>query len=196
MIAKGNCRDVERAVISIRDADGVHFGLVDNDRRPQSEINQLKERGVYATPVFSVEGVYYHPEVQRRVAKRHAATTGADFNKCIAEANSAAVAAISSQVSHLSERVAERLVREEFFARIPKKEQIVAAATVSISIDVHKIVEAERARLQKALDAGDLPTVISRYPVRETSALNEIARKVGFQNRQIAINMKALSVNF
>jgi len=35
---------------------------------------------VYATSVFSVEGVYYHPEVQRRVAERHAIATGDDFN--------------------------------------------------------------------------------------------------------------------
>jgi ABC-type Mn2+/Zn2+ transport system ATPase subunit len=187
VIAKGSCRDVERAVLSIRDADGLHwldaFGLVDNDRRPQAEIDRLKEGGVYATAVFSVEGVYYHPEVQRRLAERHASTTGDDFNQCIAEARSAAIAAITPHVERLSGRVAEKLIREEFFSHIPNKDQISAAAPVNISIDVPTIVGEERTRLQKALDAGDLRTIVSRYPVRETPALDTIARKLGFQDR-------------
>jgi ABC-type Mn2+/Zn2+ transport system ATPase subunit len=187
VIAKGSCRDVERAVVSIRDADGLHwldaFGLVDNDRRPEAEIDRLKEGGVYATAVFSVEGVYYHPEVQRQVAERHSSTTGGDFNKCIAEAGSAAIAAITPHVQRLAERVAEKLVREEFFAHIPNKDQMSAAAQVNISIDVPRIVGEERVRLQNALETGDMATLVSRYPIRETPALNEIARKLGFQDR-------------
>ncbi len=113
VVAKGSCRDVERAVFSIRDAGELHwlhaFGLVDNDCRPQSEVDRLREGGVYATAVYSVEGVYYHPEVQRRVAERHASSTGDDFNKRIADANVAAIAAIALHVQRLSERVAEKL---------------------------------------------------------------------------------------
>ncbi len=187
IIAKGSCRDVERAVFSIREAAELHwldaFGLIDNDRRPQTEIDRLKEGGVYATAVFSVEGVYYYPEVQRRVAERHASTTGADFNSCLDKARSSAIAALTSHIQRLSERVPERLIRKEFFAHIPNKEQISAATTVNVSIDVPRIVGEECARLQEALAAGDLETVVSRYPVRETPALDEIARKLGFQAR-------------
>lgn len=187
VIAKGGCRDVERAVLSIRDADELHwldaYGLVDNDRRPQAEIDSLRGSGVYATTVYSAEGVYYHPEVQRRVAERHASTTGGDFNRCVAEARSAALAAVTSHVPRLSERVAEKLVREEFFGHIPSKNEISAAAPVDISIDVPRIVGEERARLQEAIEAGDLTVIVSRYPVRETPALDAIAKKLGFQDR-------------
>lgn len=187
VIAKGSCRDVERVVLSVRDAEGLHwlnaFGLVDDDRRPQDEIDRLKEGGVYATAVFSVEGVYYHPEVQRRVAERHASTTGDDFKERVAEARSAAIEAVTTHVQRLSERIAEKSVREEFFGHIPNREQISAAAPVNISIDVPRIVGEERTRLQEALDAGDLTIIVSRYPVRETPALDIIARKLGFQGR-------------
>jgi hypothetical protein len=187
VISKGNCRDVERAVLSIRDAVGFHwldaFGIVDNDRRSQSEIDQLKERGVYALSVFSVESVYYHPEIQRRVSERHAAITGEDFNRRIAEAKLAAIIAINSQVDRLSGRAAEKLVREQFFAHIPNNEQFNATTPINISIDVPAIVEAERKKLKDTLDEGDLTTLIARYPVRETSALSEIAQKLGFRNR-------------
>ena len=120
---------------------------------------------------------------QRRVAKRHATTTGADFEKCLAEALSAAINAITPHAQRLSERVAEQLIRQEFFAHIPGKEEISSHALVSLSIDVSKIVNDECGRLQKALQARDLTIVISRYPIRETPALSEIARKLGFQDR-------------
>ncbi len=187
VIAKGSCRDVERAVVSIRDAVQFHwldaFGLVDNDRRRPAEADQHKERGVYAIAVFSVEGIYYHPEIQRRVAERHAHATGDDFEKRIADARSAAVSVITPHVQRLSERVAEKRVREEFFANIPNRAHISAAAPVKVSIDVRKIVDEERTRLQEALNAGDLTTIVSRYPVRETPALDTIARELGFQDR-------------
>ncbi|MEH2078530.1 MAG: AAA family ATPase [Nostoc sp.] len=52
VVAKSNCRDVEHAVSSIRDAGNLHwlhaFGIVDNDRRTEADINQLKQKGVYA----------------------------------------------------------------------------------------------------------------------------------------------------
>ena len=187
ILAKGNCRYVEHAVTSIRDAGDLHwldaFGLVDNVRRPQGDVERLKEKGVYATAVFSVESIYYHPKIQQRVAARHANATGDDVEKYMAEATSAAVNAIAPHAQRLSERVAEKLVREEFFAHIPNKEHISAAAPVIVSIDVHKIVGEERARLQDALDASNLTTLVSRYPVRETPALNGIAQKLGFQSR-------------
>jgi ABC-type Mn2+/Zn2+ transport system ATPase subunit len=187
VIAKGNCREVERAVLSIREADELHwidaFGLVDDDRRPQVDIDRLKEGGVYATPVFSVEGVYYHPEIQLRVAKRHAVTTGIDFQKCLDEACSTAIHAISPHVQRLSERVAEQMIRSEFFSQMPKKEQIAAAAPLNVTVDIPKFVDEERTRIQRALHERDLATLVSRYPVRETAALSDIARKLGFQNR-------------
>lgn len=42
----------------------------------------------------------------------------------------------------------------------------------------------ERDRLQDALDNGNLEEVIKQYPIRETPALAEIAKKIGFQNRK------------
>jgi ABC-type lipoprotein export system ATPase subunit len=187
VISKGSCRDVEQAVCAIRNADGLHwlsaFGVVDNDRRPQSEIDRLKEKKVYALSVFSVESIYYHPDIQRRVAKRHAQLTGANASSLLAEAKACAIAAIRPHVMRLSERAVERLVREEIFRRLPRREDISDAQPVKIEVDVANMVTTERHGLEAALEAGDLTPIISRYPVRETSALAEIAAKLGFQNR-------------
>ena len=77
VITRGSSRDVEHAVDGVRGARDLHwlhaFGIVDNDGRSQGDIDQLKGRGIYALSVFSVESVYYEPEIQRRVAERHGA---------------------------------------------------------------------------------------------------------------------------
>lgn len=188
VVAKSSCRDVENVVFSIRDSGELHwlhaFGIVDNDRRTQTDINRLKGKGIYALSVFSVESIYYHPCVQCLVAQRHAAVTGDDASTRIADAKTAAIEAIKAHVQRLSERAVERTLREEVFRRLPRREEIAAGTPINIYIDVVTAVTAERERLQDALDAGNLAEIISQYPVRETPALDKIAKELGFQNRE------------
>jgi ABC-type branched-subunit amino acid transport system ATPase component len=187
VIARGSSRDVEQAVAGVRGAHDLHwlraFGIVDNDGRSQAEIDQLKGRGIYAVSVFSVESVYYEPEIHRRVAERHAEVTGEPAAARVAAAKAAAIAAIVPHVKRLSERVVEKSIREQIMRLLPTREQIVAAAPVDISFDVAGTVAAESSRLQAFIDTGNLAAIIGRYPVRETQALAEIAVKLGFQNR-------------
>jgi len=188
VISKASCRDVEHAVYSIRDSGNLHwlnaFGIIDNDRRTETDINQLREKGVYALSVFSVESIYYHPCVQHYVAQRHAAVTGDDASLRLTNAKTAAITAIRPEVQRLSERTAEKALREEVFRHLPRREGIAAGEPISVSIDVVSAVTLERERLQNALDTDNLAEIISQYPVRETSALNKIAKELGFQNRK------------
>lgn len=188
IVAKSSCRDVEHAVSSIRDSDNLHwldaFGVVDNDRRTEDDINRLKEKGVYALLVFSVESIYYHPRVQHLVAQRHSAVIEGDASTHVANAKTAAIKAIEPHVQRLSERTAEKAIREEFFRHLPRREEIVNGALIDVSIDVASTVAVELERLQNALDDGNLAEIISQYPVRETPALDKIATGLGFQNRK------------
>jgi ABC-type lipoprotein export system ATPase subunit len=186
VVAKSSCRDVEHVVSSIRDSDDLHwlhaFGIVDNDRRTESDINRLKEKGIYALSVFSVESIYYHPNVQALIAQRHAAITGDDASISLDNAKNATIEAVKPHVQRLSERVAEKALREEVFRHLPKREEISAGLPINILIEVSSMVTVERERLQEALDMGNLEEIISRYPIRETPALDKIAKKLGFQN--------------
>jgi ABC-type lipoprotein export system ATPase subunit len=188
LIAKASCRDVIHAVSGIRDADNLHwvhaFGIVDNDRRMPADIDKLKTKGIYALSVFSVESIYYHSEIQHRISQRHTAVIGGDAILRLTNAKNAAMAAITQHVQRLSERTAENVLREEFFRHLPQKQEIVAAAPISILIDVATIVASERSRLQGAIDSGNLSAIIEKYPIRETAALNEIADKLGFKGRE------------
>jgi ABC-type lipoprotein export system ATPase subunit len=188
IIPKSSCRAVENAVAGIRGSSDLHwleaFGIVDNDRRPQADIDALKAKGVYALSVFSVESIYYHPEVQRRVVERHATVTGEDASTRLANAKSAAISAVTPQIQRLSQRTVEKTVREEILTHLPGQPEIAAGTPINLSIDLPAIVAAERGRLQASINNGNLLEIIERYPVRETSALTDIAHKLGFQNRE------------
>jgi ABC-type lipoprotein export system ATPase subunit len=188
IVAKSSCRDVEHAVCSIRDSDDFHwlhaFGIIDNDRRTEADINRLKGKGIYALSVFSVESIYYHPCIQCLVAQRHAAVTGDDASTRLANAKTAAIDAIKPHIQRLSERTAEKAIREEIFRHLPTRAEIAAGAPKNIYIDVARLVTEERERLQDAVNAGNLAEIISQYPVHETPALDKIAKALGFQNRE------------
>lgn len=188
VVPKSTCRDVEHATSGIRDATGLHwleaFGIVDNDSRASADLDRLKEKGVYAISAFSVESIYYHPDIQRRVAERHAAVIGGSASERLSDAKFAALEAVKSHVQRLSERTAEKVIRERVFQNLPGKEEVASMNTINISIDVATEVKEERNHLQDALDNGRLEEVIAQYPIRETPALAEIAKKIGFQNRE------------
>ena len=79
VIPKGNCHGVEKAVVGARSAETLHwlraFGIVDSDGLEATEIAAKRKRGVYAMPYYSVEAVYFHPEVIQWIASRMAAST-------------------------------------------------------------------------------------------------------------------------
>lgn len=188
IIAKSSCRDVEHTVSSIRDSAKLHwvhaFGIVDNDLRPEADINRLKEKGIYAIPVFSVESIYYHPHIQGFIAQRQANLIGGDASTYLHSAKTAAMKKINEGIQNLSNKTAEKAIREEFFRNLPKKEDIQDGIHIKVDIDVNEFVKQEYDRLENALEAGNFPELISQYPIRETGALTNIAKELKFQKRE------------
>lgn len=187
VIAKTSCRDVDHAVSGIRSANELHwlraFGIVDNDRRTPEDISRLKEKGVYAVSVYSVESIYYHPEIQRKLAIRHASVTGEDANALVDAARTAALVAIAPHVQRLSERAVEKTLRDELDNHWPKQAEISAGNPIHIEINVAATVNREVSVFSQAIADKNLEKIIARYPVRETPMLTEITRKLGFQTR-------------
>jgi len=118
------------------------------------------------------------------VADRHAAVTGEDAATRLANAKRAAVSAITPHLKRLSERTVEKSIREGILSQLPGQPEIAAAIPINISIDGSAAVAAELGRLQDLINNGNLSEAIERYPVRETPALAEIARKLGFQSQE------------
>lgn len=188
IVAKSSCYDVENAVSGIRNAVNLHwldaFGIIDNDRRTQVDLDRLLGKGVYALPVHSVESIYYHPEIQNRVVTRHANVTGDDASARLADAKTAALRAVAPHAQRLSGRAVEKALREQVLRQLPGQPEIQAAVPIEIFLDVAAFVAEETTRFQDALGSENLTEIIAKYPVRETSALADIARSLGFQKRE------------
>jgi ABC-type lipoprotein export system ATPase subunit len=189
VVAKESCRDVIHAVESIRDVKNLHWikavGIIDNDGRAPEEIGKLRTKGVFALPVFSVESIYYHPGIQKKIAERQCAVNGQNPTECLAKAKASALAAILRQVDHLSSRMAEKTARLRLLAHMPRRQDILRGAAINVSIDTQSIVTEERSKLQQAVENGQIEIVIARYPVRETGALGKIAAELGFTTREL-----------
>lgn len=188
VIPKAGCREVIRAVNGIRGEEDLHwlkaFGVIDNDQRPGDEIATLAKKGIYALSVFSVESIYYHPEIQRRVAERQAALTGANPNQLLEGALAAAIKAISQNADHLAERSAEKVLRQRVMELLPNKEAIRKGQPIEVTLEVADSVGKELERLNQLCRANDLMLLLQLYPIRETSALEQIAKNLGFQGQK------------
>lgn len=188
VVAKGGCVEVESAVAGTRGARDLHwvqaFGIIDNDGRVPAEIAKLKTGGVYALAVYMIESIYYHPEIQRRVAERHAVITGENAATRLQAAKVAALAVLGQHAQRMSSRAIEKKVRDQIEAKCPTQAQIATGAPVNIKIDVAAELATEQAAFQALIANQDLEGIICRYPIRETPALTQIASRLGLKDRE------------
>ena len=137
-------------------------------------------KGVIPLNVYSVESIYYHPEVQKLAAEKLSAVVGGDLPKKLEKANSNAIKAIRENANHLSARIAEKAARAQVFSLLPKKGEVAAGGKRIAEIDFTKFAQDEEARIEALLDASDFVGLLQRYPIRESPALNAIAKALSF----------------
>jgi ABC-type cobalamin/Fe3+-siderophores transport system ATPase subunit len=187
IVPKANCRDVEYAVRGLREAETKHWvrawGIVDNDRRSNEEIEGLRRFGIFALSHFSVESLYYHPEIIRRVAVRMGAVTGKDPVALLEAAVGGAIVETARQREHFVLDAVERLTRRAIFAALPNKDEISVGAPIQIVVDVGGLKAGEAADFDRFVKDNDLKAILERYPLRESGALGRIATAIGLKTR-------------
>ncbi|MDB5293552.1 MAG: hypothetical protein JWL69_4793 [Phycisphaerales bacterium] len=187
IVAKASCREVENAVVGIKGTAELHwvkpFGLVDNDSSDPERIADLHQKGVIPLDVYSVESIYYHPDVQKLAGERLASVVGGNLDEKLKRAHGAALQAIRNSADHLSNRIAEKAARAQVFSLLPKKGEIAAGAKRDVELDFPTIREAELKRLEVLLNSSDFVGLLKRYPIRESPALSAIATAMNFADR-------------
>lgn len=187
IVAKANCREVENAVVGIKGTAQFNwvkpFGLVDNDSSEPDRIADLQTKGVIPLSVYSVESVYYHPAVQKMAGDKLAGVLGGDLAEKLKKANDDAIKAIRENATHLSTRIAEKAARAQVFSLLPKKGDVAAGGKRTAEIDFAQIAQDEAERLDALVQASDFVGVLQRYPIRESSALDAIAKALTFASR-------------
>lgn len=187
IVAMTSCREVENAVVGIKGTAELvwvkPFGLVDNDSSDPDRIADLQTKGVIPLSVYSVESIYYHPEVQRLAGEKLAAVVGGDLAEKLNKASNDAIKAIRDSAKHLSARIAEKSARAQVFSLLPKKGEVAAGGKRNAEIDFAKCSHDETARIEALINASDFVGILQRYPIRESPALDAIARALSFANR-------------
>ncbi|WP_436717216.1 AAA family ATPase [Roseiconus lacunae] len=187
VIPTANCREVEQCVKAIRNSASLHWvsacGIIDNDARSPDELLALQADGVFALECFSVESLYYDPEIIRLVAIRQAVVQDYDAESVVAEAIQTAVSAILLHITRLASRVAEKTVRHKMLCAIPSHQNIRDGDAVEFSLDVASILQEEENRISQLLRASNFREVLRRYPIRETPAFGAIAKRLRFCGR-------------
>ncbi|WP_214346372.1 AAA family ATPase [Pseudomonas congelans] len=187
IVAKASCREVENAVVGIMGTTELHwvkpYGLVDNDSSEPKRIADLQTKGVTPLNVYSVESIYYHPEVQKLAGEKLAAVVGGDLAEKLDTANRGAIKAIKDNAARLSARIAEKSARTLIFSLLPKKGEVGAGGKRTVEIDFSEFAQNEAKHIEALINASDFVGILQRYPIRESPALDVIAKALNFANR-------------
>jgi ABC-type cobalamin/Fe3+-siderophores transport system ATPase subunit len=187
VIAKEGCREVEYAVRGLRGAPDMHWiaawGIVDNDQRSREDIARLREAGIWALSHYSVESLYYHPAIVARVALRQAQMIGADAITLMTSALNGAVDAARAQKAHLVTSAVLRLARDRMLNNLPTRESVEGSNSVIVEVDISTLRVAEESRFDSLIDAADWDGLLTRYPLRESSAFHRVVSGLKMPDR-------------
>ena len=182
IVPKGGQGDVIRSVKGLREASNLvwveAFGIVDGDGRSAEEVEKLRASGIFALDWCSVESIYYHPEIQARVARR---VRGGDESEMLQEAGNAIIHTVQRHVDRLVKRRTVETARRQAQDGIPTKFDLDAPLTPP-SVDVPALRDRERTRLEESIEQNDVLAIVERYPIRETGALAAVAKELGFKS--------------
>lgn len=185
---KLGCRDVEQAVRGLRAVADVHWvvawGIVDNDQRTPEDVQRLKNAGVWALTHYSVEALYYHRTIIDRLAKRQAALTGDDADELVKAAMGNAVIAAKVQREHLVTCAVLRAARQRIMAALPKRGDVeTGTPSLKVEVDIAAVRAAEEARFDELVTTTNWDGLITRYPLRESSAFDRIVEGLKIVDR-------------
>ncbi len=184
--SRESCREVMRAVAGLRAVEWLHraqaFGLVDHDGMGADRVAELESNGIYPLPVFAVESLYYSADVVEALAVQQARIFGLPADQIMAEAKAAALAALNMKgaVEHLASRIAERQMRDKLLLALPERQSMIEGSAAEVAITIASPYRAELDRINQMIAAEDVDAIVSRYPIRESRVLHNLAKALHF----------------
>ena len=193
VIPKGSFKNVINAVAGIRGANHLHridaYGIVDKDGRTDEDVEKLRKQGIYPLSFYSVESIYYSQEMQKNVCERIASVSESESATRLKNAEDKALAAIDKKTYRLARTVVEYKIHEEISKHLSDLSKLdLLEKTICVCIDIGDKMTDELQRLGEYVKTHDLDSIMSRYPVRKSSALKPIAEELGFRSRRFYEN--------
>lgn len=199
LIPTSSCSNVINSTKGINRSTSHHwvkaFGLIDRDDRTNLKVTKLEKDSIFTLNGHSVETLYYCEKILKAVAKHKA---GGDARKGYKSLRDGIIKALASLdqapiVTQLSAKKIERTVREKIEGKRPSWKTLANGQGQTIEIKICPPFHKEEAKCRKLLENKNIYGLISRYPLRETHALQILARSMGFINRNeyedLALNL-------
>jgi ABC-type cobalamin/Fe3+-siderophores transport system ATPase subunit len=182
----GSCIEVERIVKGLNSSEKNHWisavGIIDRDNRNAPECIEFVKNGIIPIDQYSVESIYYHPITINSVLKRVASINGIDVNDTISKINESFISNFKPHKDRMAARIVERKARDHLLHQAPDWKTIMNG-DVSIDYSTENLLNDEKNYIDGLIDNKDIAKLISRYPVRETPALESISKALGFQSQ-------------
>ncbi len=183
----GSCVDVERIVKGLRTSDKAHWvsalGIIDKDNRSDEECEKLLLDGIAALEQYSVESIYYHPIVINGVLKRVSEIDGTDIAKAVENFTSGIVDAIQPHKARMAARLVERRVKDKVLYETPSW-KVILEGDVDVTFSTKEILDEESKLISKLLKERNITDLVARYPIRETPAMECVAKALGFLSQE------------
>ena len=185
-IPKGSSSEVERATKGVRGLDALHwvtaYGLIDPDDRTPEQLAELRQNGIYGLDCYSVESLYYHPDIISRAARIQADVTGESSSDLEQAAKLAVIESFVEHKERLCARMVERKIGYDIVRRLPNYKFIRENDSFNDVIDLRSYREAEHKKFDEFVSCNNLIRLIARYPLRETPLRDRVAKKLNFQD--------------
>lgn len=188
VIPKESCRDVMKAVSGLRETQECHhveaFGLIDRDDRSDSDIAKLP-KFVYALEVCSAEAFLYCSDAIRAVAAKQAEGRDEDPSGLVEAATEAALAILAQDkcADEMAARRCERTMRDAMMLRVPTWKKLLEEPRQEVIAKATNPFHAERERFTRLVQERRLDELVARYPLKKSSAFNEIAKSLRCPNK-------------
>ncbi|HBM2924506.1 TPA: AAA family ATPase [Klebsiella oxytoca] len=189
VISKEKCDLVEQAVKGLRNNTAAHWvnaiGIIDNDNKIQSQIENLNSNFVFSLSVHSIESIYYHPKIIKWVLHSVQDTNlTSTVDECFDKVCEIIRSALEDKKEHLCCRAIEKKIRAEIMSSIPTQRDIREGGVYSKEIDFSSFLNDEIKKFDNLMESSDFDSLVSRYPIRETNLLAPVAKQCGFIDKK------------
>lgn len=192
VIPKTSCQDVIRAVEGIRGSQDLHwvnaYGLIDADDRTPEQIVKLAEKGVIAINAYSVESLYYHPFMIKKVVEQYSMLIGENTEDLYAKAVSNVVEDFQEIKNTFCARLCEKRIRDKMMSKLPTHKDILNKKKENknnfvIDIDLNEEFLREEEIADDLISDNNIENIILRYPIRESQILSNITKNIGIDRK-------------
>lgn len=182
----GSCVEIERIVKGLNASEYDHWisaiGLIDRDNRTDADCAELAKFGIIALNQYSVESIYYHPIVYSKVLQRVAPIHDLKVDEILSRLGDSIMNAFKPHIDRMAARIVERTTKEHLIRQAPNWESILKG-DCQVTFSTKELFEKEKECINSLIYKKDVIGLISRYPIRETQALECVSKALGFQSQ-------------